>query len=155
MSKAVKPIPDGFHSVTPYLVVKGGAEAIEYYTRAFDAQELARNTCDRTGLILNAQLRIGDSIVMLNDEFPEMGANGPSGEQPSPVTIHLYVEDVDRVFDRAVRAGATADMPVTDTFWGDRFGKLTDPFGHSWSIATRKENLTPQQIAERAKQAFA
>ena len=148
------PIPPGFHSVTPYLVVKGAAEAIEFYRAAFDADEVYRHTCEQSGLVTNAQLRIGNSMLMLNDEFPDMGCFGPSETNASPVTIHLYVEDADAVFDRAVAAGASVQMPVSDMFWGDRFGVVQDPYGHKWSIATRTEELAPDQIAERAKDFF-
>jgi uncharacterized glyoxalase superfamily protein PhnB len=152
---AVKPIPDGFRTITPYLVVKDAAKAIEFYKNAFGACEKCVSTDEHSGRIMNAQLTIGDSVFMLNDEFPEHGCLGPSKESPSPVTIHLYVEDVDRVFDQAVKAGAEVTMPVSDVFWGDRFGQVRDPFGHSWSIGTHKEDLTPAEIAERAKHAFA
>ncbi len=155
MATAAKPIPEGFHTLTPYLVVKDAAQAIDFYQRAFGAQEIYRNTCDKTNRVMNAQLRIGDSMIMLNDEFPEYGCNAPSPDHGSPVTIHLYVEDVDSVFNRAVEAGAEATMPVSDSFWGDRYGQLKDPFGHSWSVATRKEDLSSEEIKERAKHAFA
>ncbi len=154
MSSA-KPIPDGFHTITPYLVVKGAAQAIDFYKKAFGAEELSRHACEESGLIMNAKLRIGDSVIMLNDEFPDHGCVGPSPGHASPVTLHLYVEDVDAFFNRAVEAGAEATMPVSDTFWGDRYGQLRDPFGHSWSVATRTEDLTADQVKERAKHAFA
>lgn len=155
MPKNVKPIPEGFSTVTPYLVVKGAAKAIEFYKKAFGAEELSRSCAQGTDQVMNAQLRIGDSMIMLNDEFPDFGNLGPSEERPSSVTIHLYVEDVDVVFERAVKAGAEVTMPVSDVFWGDRYGSLKDPFGHKWSIGTRIENLSPAEIAERAKHAFA
>ncbi len=155
MSKPVKPIPDGFHSLTPYLVCRNAAKAIEFYKKAFGAEEIYRNCVHGTDRIMNAQLRIGNSILMLNDEFPDFGSLGPSDERPSSVTIHLYVEDVDAVFGRAVKAGAEVTMPVDDMFWGDRFGSLKDPFGHKWSIGTRIEDLTPAEMEERAKHAFA
>jgi PhnB protein len=151
----VKAIPDGFHSVTPYLIVRDGAGAIEYYKKAFGAVEVSRHACEQTGKILNAQLRIGSSIVMLNDEFPEFGALGPAKGAPLPVKIHLYVEDVDAVFDRAVKAGGEVVMPVAVQFWGDRYGEIRDPYGHAWSIATHVEDVTPEQMAERASAAFA
>ena len=146
--------PAGFHTVTPYLVVKNAARAIEFYKQAFEAEELYRHTCAKTKRIMNAKLCIGDSVVMLNDEFPEHGCVGPSREYPSPVTIHLYVEDVDSVYDRAIGAGAEPSVRVCDTFWGDRYGQLSDPFGHKWSIATHKEDLTSEEIQKRAEQAF-
>ena len=150
----VNPIPDGFHTVTPYLVVDNALGAIEFYKKAFGAEELYKSTCKKSNRIMNAKLRIGDSMIMLNDEFPEQGIRGPSEDQRSPVTIHLYVEDVDAVFERAVAAGAVATMLVADTFWGDRFGQLRDPFGHAWSVATHTEDLSAEEIEERAKHAF-
>lgn len=154
---AVKPIPEGYHTVTPHLTVKGGAEAIEFYKRAFGAVELHRMMGPDGKRIMHAALKIGDSILMLNDEFPEFGGkpNSPASLGASSVCLHLSVPDVDRSYAQAVAAGATATMPVMDMFWGDRYGKLTDPFGHEWSIATRKEDLTPQQMAERGAKAFA
>jgi uncharacterized glyoxalase superfamily protein PhnB len=154
MSKARSPIPDGFHTITPYLVVKNAGEAIEFYKRAFGAREAYRSTCEKSGRVMNAQLRIGSSMIMLNDEFPEHGCLGPAPETNSPVTIHLYVDDAEGVFRQAVRAGAVTVMPLTDMFWGDRFGQLRDPFGHTWSIASRIEDLSPEEIKERSKAAF-
>ena len=153
MSK-INPIPEGFHTVTPYLVVKDAAGAIEFYKAAFKAQELYRSTCDDSRRIMNAKLRIGNSMIMLNDEFPEHGCHGPSPDRASPVTIHLYVDDVDTVYDRAIAAGAEPVMPVADAFWGDRFGQLRDPFGHNWSVATHVRDLSSEEIEERAKHAF-
>ena len=155
MSKATKPIPDGFHTLTPYLVVKDGIKAIEFYKKAFGAEEICCSKCHDSDRIMNAQLRIGNSMIMINDEFPDYGCLGPSKERPSSVTIHVYVEDADAFFDRAIKAGAEATMPMSDAFWGDRYGQLTDPFGHKWSVATHAEDLTPQEIDERAKLAFA
>ena len=149
-----KPVPDGFRTVTPYLVIKGAADAIKFYKKAFGAEELTCSLDERNGRVMNAQIKIGDSIIMLNDEYPEFGAFGPSGESKPPVSVHLYVKDVDAFFDRAVKAGAEVTMPVSDVFWGDRFGSLKDPFGHHWSIATHTQDLTPEQIAEGAKAAF-
>jgi len=149
---AAKPIPEGFHTVTTHLVMNNAAEAIEFYKKAFGAQELSRMT-GPGGKIGHAELKIGDSIIFLADEFP-----GPPGSPKSPhsvgastATIHLYVPDVDTSFKKAVAAGARESMPVTDMFWGDRFGSLTDPFGHTWGIATRKQDLTPQEIEQGAK----
>ena len=150
----VRPIPRGFHTVTPYLVVRDAAAAIDFYARAFDAIELYRSTCPSSDRIMNAKIGIGDSILMLHDEFPEYDCHGPSGKTPSPVTIHLYVEDVDRIFAQAIAAGATALMLPADSFWGDRFGQLTDPFGHKWSIGTHVEDVTEEEIERRARQAF-
>ena len=148
-----KPIPDGFHTITPYLVVKDAVKAIGFYKNAFGAQEMCTSKTD-DGKVMNAQLRIGDSVIMLNEEFPEHGCLGPSKENPSPVTINLYVKNVDEAYDQAISAGAEATMPVSNMFWGDRYGALKDPFGHNWSIATHVEDLSPQEMAERAKQAF-
>jgi PhnB protein len=145
-----RPIPEGFHSLTPHLVIKGASEAIEFYKRAFGAEEICRMPSpgpDGNLRIMHAGLRIGDSRLFLADEFPEWGSSGPSGV--SPVTIHLYVADADAAFDRAVEAGAEVSMPLMDAFWGDRYGKLVDPFGHHWSIAEHREDLTMEQVRER------
>jgi PhnB protein len=144
------PIPSGFHAITPHLVTKGASEAIEFYKQAFGAEEICRMPMpgpDGSLRIGHAELKIGDSILFLADEFPEFGSTGPNGH--SPVVIHLYVTDVDATFSQAVEAGATATMPVADMFWGDRYGKLVDPFGHQWSIATHIEDPTPEQMQER------
>jgi uncharacterized glyoxalase superfamily protein PhnB len=142
---SVKPIPEGMHSITPHLVCEGAADAIEFYKKAFDAVENGRMPTP-DGKIMHAQIRIGDSAVMLVDAFPEMGACGPKALKGSPVTIHLYVEDADKTFNQAVAAGATVRMPLADMFWGDRYGQVTDPFGHNWSIATHKHDFTPEQM---------
>jgi uncharacterized glyoxalase superfamily protein PhnB len=147
----VQKIPDGLHTVTPHLVVKGASDAIAFYTRAFGATELSRMPAP-DGKLMHASIRIGDSVVFLVDEFPEYGSCGPiaSGGRP-PVSIHLYVDDADALYARAVQAGATATMPVADMFWGDRYGQLTDPFGHVWSIATHTRDLTPEQMHAEMK----
>jgi PhnB protein len=144
----VKPIPDGYHSVTPYLIVKGGAQALEFYSRAFGASERLR--LERSGRIGHAEITIGDSCVMLADEHPEIGALGPTTVGGTPVSLHLYVEDVDAVVACAVAAGATLTRPVADQFYGDRVGGITDPFGHRWSIVTHKEDLSPEELQRRA-----
>ena len=149
---SVKPIPEGMHAVTPHLVVKGGAAAIDFYKNAFGAVELSRSPMP-DGKLMHASLRIGDSIIFLADEFPGQ-CNAPSPGAASPVTLHLYVEDADATFNRATAAGATAKMPLMDAFWGDRYGQLTDPFGHTWSIATRKEDVSPEEADRRAKAMF-
>ena len=150
---AAKPIPEGFHTLTPYLTVKDAPRAIDFYKQAFGAQ--VRGThYSPDGKIMNADLKIGDSILMLAEEFPGMGAKSPLALGDSPVTIHLYVEDVDKLFNQAIAAGAKAVMPVMDQFWGDRFGMVTDPFGHRWSIGTHKEDLTPAEIEKRGRAAF-
>jgi len=150
----VRAIPEGFHSVTPHLTVRGAARAIDFYERAFGAQELGRMPAPGGEKVMHAAVRIANSVVMLNDEFPDMGSRSPEALGGTPVTIHLYVEDVDVVFKRAVAAGATARMPPADMFWGDRYGKVVDPFGHEWSIATHKEDLTPEEMGKRAAAAF-
>jgi len=149
---AVKPIPDGMHTVTPHLVCGGAATAIDFYKKAFNAIEHGRLP-DSEGRLMHAQIQIGDSVVMLVDEFPSMGALGPKARNGTSVTLHLYVDDADAWFARAVAAGATVKMPLADMFWGDRYGILEDPFGHAWSIATHIRDLTSEQIAEAAKEA--
>jgi PhnB protein len=150
-----KPIPEGYHTITPHLVINGAAEAIEFYKRALGAEEVCRMPFpgpDGQMRVGHAELRIGDSFLFLADEFPERGVTGPSGH--SPVTIHLYVPDVDSLYNRAIEAGATATMPPADMFWGDRYGKLVDPFGHHWGIATHVEDVTPEQMKERMAAMF-
>lgn len=146
-SPTVKPIPEGMHSLTPHLVCAGAADAIHFYKAAFGAIELARLPGPK-GLLMHAMLRIGDSALMLVDEFPDWGVFGPKALKGSPVTVHLFVEDVDAVVARAVAAGARVTMPVADMFWGDRYGKLEDPFGHHWSVATHQRDLSPAEIAQ-------
>lgn len=150
MSKQVKAIPDGMHTVTPHLVCNGAADAIEFYKKAFNAVELGK-VPGPEGKLLHAVIRIGDSAVMLVDEFPDHNALGPKSLKGSPVTIHLYVQDVDAVFNQAVSAGAKSTMPVTDMFWGDRYGLLEDPFGHHWSVATHIRDVQPEELREAAK----
>jgi PhnB protein len=154
MPGKVKPIPDGYHAVTPYLVVDDAAKAIQYYQRAFGATEVARMD-GPPGKIAHAELKIQDSMIMLSDEMPGSGARSPRSLGGSPVSLFLYVEDVDTVYNRAVAAGGKADQPLADMFWGDRYGKLTDPFGHSWSLATHKEDVAPAEMARRSKEAMA
>jgi PhnB protein len=149
------PIPAGQHTLTPHLVIKGASEAIEFYKQAFGAEELNRMPFpgpDGQVKIGHAGLKIGDSRLFLVDEFPEHGGFGPGDS--SPVTIHLYVTDADATFARAVEAGASVSMPLIDAPWGDRYGKLVDPFGHHWSVAEHLEDLTPEQIRERMAHAF-
>jgi PhnB protein len=153
MTHQIKAIPEGMHSITPHLVIKGASQAIDFYKKAFGAQERVRMLCPDGDSIMHAQLRIGDSALFLVEEMPEMGSRGPQ-TGGSPVTIHLYVEDVDSAFNAALAAGAKQIMPPADMFWGDRFAKLVDPFGHEWSLATHKEDLTPEEIGQRAKSGF-
>ena len=154
MKKQVQPIPPGFHTLTPHLVVKDASNAIEFYKKAFGAQEIRRAPWPDGKSLMHAELQIGDSRLMLVDEFPEMDCRGPKSIGGTPVTIHMFVEDVDAAFSKAVAAGAEVKMPLDDMFWGDRYGVLTDPFGHSWSLATHKEDLTPEEIAKRVQEAF-
>jgi PhnB protein len=147
MSTTVKPIPDGYHTVTPYLIIKGAADALEFYKKAFGATELFRMEHD--GKIGHAEMKIGDSPIMLADEHPEMGHRGPQSLGGSPVSILLYVADVDALFNQAVTAGAKIDRPLEDKFYGDRGGSLTDPFGHIWHLATHKEDVTPEEMEKR------
>ena len=144
---AAKPIPDDMHALTPHLVCAGAADAIEYYKKAFGATELARLP-GPDGRLMHAMLQIGDSKLMLVDEMPEWGVLGPKALKGSPVTIHLYVTDADAVIEKAVAAGAKVTMPAGDQFWGDRYGKIEDPFGHHWSIATHKWEMSPDEIRE-------
>ena len=151
-----KPIPDGCHTITPHLVIKGAADAIEFYKQALGAEEVYNMPFpgpDGQTRIGHAELRIGDSLIFLADEFPDHGVTGPT-DGKSPVTIHLYVPDVDAVYNRAIEAGATLTMPPTDMFWGDRYGKFVDPFGHHWAVATHTEDVTPEQMQERMAAMF-
>jgi len=153
-TKAKHYASEGARSLTPHLTVKGAKQAIEFYKRAFGAVVKGVSE-DPSGLVLHSQLMIGDSLLFLNDEFPAMGAKGPLTLGGTPVTIHLFVPDADKTFDTAVAAGAKVAMPMGDQFWGDRYGMVIDPFGHSWSISTHLEDLTPDEIMERMKKAMA
>jgi PhnB protein len=154
MPNKVAPIPKGYHSVTTYLVVDNAKRAIEFYERAFGAKEGMRMD-GPGGKISHAELKIGDSMIMLSDEMPGTGARSPKSLGGTTAGIFLYLEDVDSVFKQAVSAGAKVDMQLADQFWGDRFGRLTDPFGHSWSLATHKEDVAPDEMAKRMKEAAA
>lgn len=147
MQQAARPIPEGFHSLTPHLVCEGAAQAIAFYQQAFGAVEIDRMP-GPGGKIMHATLRIGDALLMLCDDFPEYGSRGPLALQGSAVVIHLYVPDADAVWQRALAAGARPLMPLADAFWGDRYGQLVDPFGHRWSVATHLRDMTPQEIQE-------
>lgn len=149
MTTAVKPIPEGYHSVTPYLILSGARDAIAFYQKALGAEEVMR-MADPGGKVHHAEIRIGDSRIMLADEHPEIQALSPKTIGGSPVSIHLYVEDVDAAVDRAVEAGAKLIRPVADQFYGDRTGGIEDPFGYRWFIATHKEDLTTDEIRQRA-----
>jgi PhnB protein len=144
---SVKPIPDGYHSVTPYLIVAAAADAIEYYKKAFGATELFR--MDHEGKVGHAELKIGDSPIMLADEYPQMGYRSPKALGGTPVSIMIYVEDVDTVYKRAIDSGGTEVKPLQDQFYGDRSGTLTDPFGHVWTVATHKEDVSMEEMNRR------
>src|SRR5437588_4731231 len=146
---AVKPIPEGYHTVTPYLVVKGAAKALDFYKQAFGAKEILRFP-GPDGKIGHAEIKIGDSHIMLADEFPEMDARSPQTIGGTPVGLMLYFEDADSVNARAVTAGAKVLRPVQDQFYGDRAGTITDPFGHKWTIATHKEDLSHEEMEKRS-----
>ncbi|HEX7297091.1 MAG TPA: VOC family protein [Pyrinomonadaceae bacterium] len=144
---AVKPIPDGYHSVTPYLVMNGAAGAIDFYKKAFGATELFRMPYgDKIG---HAEIKIGDSPIMLADENPQMGNVGPQALGGTPVSLMIYVEDVDTIYKQAIASGATEIKPLQDQFYGDRSGTLRDPYGHIWTIATHKEDVTPEEMDKR------
>jgi PhnB protein len=144
---SVKPIPDGYHSVTPYLIVAAAADAIEYYKKAFGATELFR--MDHEGKVGHAELKIGDSPIMLADEYPQMGYRSPKALGGTPLSIMIYVEDVDTVYKRAIDSGGTEVKPLQDQFYGDRSGTLTDPFGHVWTVATHKEDVSMEEMNRR------
>jgi uncharacterized glyoxalase superfamily protein PhnB len=149
-----KPIPDGFHTLTPHIVVTDGAQAIEFYKKAFGAQELSRLLTPDGKTVMHAQLKIGDSLLMLGSEMPPH-ALSPKSRGGTSVYLHLYLAGADAAFDRAVKVGCTIKMPVSDTFWGDRYGVVEDPFGHQWSIAMHKHDFTQEQIAANAKEFMA
>ena len=154
MANSVKPIPEGYHTLTPHLVCRNADRAIEFYKQAFGAQEYLRMP-GSAGKITHAELKIGDSMVFLCDELGEAGSASPEASGSRAISLHLYVEDVDSTFNRAIGAGARVEMAVADMFWGDRYGKLTDPFGHQWSIGTHKEDVAPEELARRAQAYFA
>jgi PhnB protein len=149
-----KPIPDGFHTLTAHLVVQDATKAIEFYQTAFGGKEVVRHMTPDGKTVMHAQIKIGDSMLMLANEWPPMCLS-PKSRGGTSTTMHLYVENADAAFDRAVKAGCTVKMPITDQFWGDRYGQVEDPFGHMWSIATHKHDFSPEQIAANAKEAFA
>ncbi|MFD4839280.1 VOC family protein [Achromobacter sp. NPDC058515] len=148
---ATKPIPEGMHTLTPHIVCEGASDAIAFYKNAFNAEELARLP-GPNGKIMHAAIRIGDSVLMLMDDFPEWGSLGAKALKGTPVTLHLYLDDVDAAMQQAVSAGAQVTMPAADMFWGDRYGQVVDPFGHRWSIATHKQDLTPEEIQQNMAQ---
>ena len=148
----VKPIPDRFHSITPYLRIRGAARAIEFYKKAFGAEESFRMQGPAPDTVGHAELLIGNSVIMLSDEWPDQGCPGPESLKGTSVSLHLYVEDADAAHKKALSAGARELMAPADMFWGDRMAKVADPFGHEWSIATHKEDLTHEQIGKRARE---
>ncbi len=150
----VKPIPEGFHTITPSLVVTPAREAIEFYKKAFDAQEIYQfPTPD--GKIMHAQIKIGDSFVMIADEFPLMGSRSPKTVGGTSVIMHLFVKDADKTYNQAIKAGAEVIMPIMDTFWGDRYGLVNDPFGHAWAISTHKKDMLPEELRKAGEKFFA
>lgn len=152
MSK-VKAIPEGYSTITPYLTVRDAARAIEFYAKAFGAREIFRMP-GPGGSVMHAEIQIGNSILMLSEENPAWGALSPLSLKGTPFNLHLYVEDVDKAFKQAISAGCTEKLPVQNMFWGDRYGKLTDPFGHEWGIATHKEDVAPEEMEKRAAKAM-
>jgi PhnB protein len=152
--RRVRPVPAGYHTATPYLTVRGAADAIDFYKRAFGAKELMRLTTPG-GLLGHAEIRIGDSVVMLSDPFPQSPTRAPVDLGGTTGSVFLYVPDVDGVFARAVAAGARVTMALADMFWGDRYGTLMDPYGHAWGLATHKEDVPPREMARRAQAAMA
>jgi uncharacterized glyoxalase superfamily protein PhnB len=151
-----KPIPDGFHTITPHLAVTGAAKAIDFYKKAFGAEELGRHPTP-DGRLMHAMIKIGDSFVMMADCFPEMGGpcRSPQDLGGTGVTLNLYTTDCDKVFNQAVAAGAKVLMPLMDMFWGDRYGQVVDPFGHIWAISTHKEDVPPAELEKRGREAMA
>jgi PhnB protein len=149
--KVTKALND-FHTITPHLTVRGAEAAVAFYCRAFGAAELYRNLAPDGKSVMHAELLVGDSRFLLHDEFPESGELSPLEGQSTGVKLHLYVDDVDDLYERAVEAGATVLMPLQDCFWGDRYGIVRDPFGHRWSMATRIEDLSPRQLQKRASE---
>lgn len=154
MSSSVNPIPEGFNTVSIHMTVKNAKQAIEFYQKAFGAEEICRMPGPDGNSIMHAELKIGSSIIMLNDEFPGHGISAPQTLKGTSFSLHLYVEDADALFNRAIEAGAKEIMPVSDQFWGDRYGMLTDPYGHCWSIATHMEDLSPEEMNKRAEEYF-
>ena len=154
MPSKVKPIPDGHHTVAPYLAIKNAVSALEFYKKAFGATETYKLIVP-DGRLGHAEIRLGDSLIMLSDEFPEFGGKAPEALGGSPVSIHLYVEDVDAFVKRAVAEGARVLKPVADQFYGDRSGQLEDPYGHLWWVATHKEDVAPEEMQKRVRALFA
>jgi uncharacterized glyoxalase superfamily protein PhnB len=150
---SAKAIPEGYHTLTPYLICRNAASAIEYYKKAFGAVQKGDVMAGPEGKVMHAEVRIGDSLIMVADEFPEWGSLSPQSIGGSGMGLHIYVEDVDAAFDKAIGAGGIVEMPVADMFWGDRYGKLVDPFGHKWSVATHVKDTSMEEMKE-AERAF-
>ncbi len=154
MAGKVKAVPEGMHTITPHLSVREASKAIEFYKNGFRAEVLdVHYTPD--GKVMHASLKIGDSLLMLADEFPGMGTPAPRTLGGSPVVLNIYVDDVDSLFKQAVAAGATVTMPLADQFWGDRYGQIVDPFGHHWALGTHKEDVSPEEMERRGRAIFA
>ena len=151
---SVKRVPEGYNTITPGLVVSGAHKAIEFYKQAFGAEVVGIKTTPDGSKIAHSDIKIGNSHVFVNDEFPEMGARAPQAGGPAPVSLNLYVEDADALFNQAVAAGATVLMPLADQFWGDRWGMVADPFGHVWSVASHVADLTDEEIDKAANEYF-
>lgn len=150
----VNPIPEGVHTVTPYLTVNNAAQALDFYQQAFGAVERARHFTPDGESVIHAEIQIGDSRLYLSDPFPNSGASSPEALNGTSVTMHLYVEDADALFQQAVGAGAEVAMEMETTFWGDRYGQVTDPFGHRWALATHVEDVTPEEMDAKAAELF-
>ena len=153
---AVKSVPEGYHTLTPFLTVRDAERAIEFYKQAFGAELRGGGVAKGPdGKVMHAELKIGDSVIMLSDEYPEFGSKSPQSIGDSAMGLHIYLDNVDAAFDRAVKAGATVEMPVMDQFWGDRYGKLRDPFGHKWSMATHVKDMSQDEMKRGMDEAFA
>lgn len=152
---AVKPVPEGYHTLTPSLTVRNAERAIEFYKQAFGAEVRGGVAKGPDGKVMHAELKIGDSVIMLNDEYPEFGSKSPQSIGDSGMGLHIYLDNVDAAFDRAVKAGAAVEMPLMDQFWGDRYGKLRDPFGHKWSMATHVKDMSEDEMKKGMDEAFA
>lgn len=155
MAGNVKAVPEGIHTITAHLVVRDAAKAIEFYKKAFGAEVQGSVHYTPDGKVVHASLKIGDSILMMADEFPEFGSRSPQSLGGSPVVLNIYVEDVDALFNQAVAAGATVTMPLKNQFWGDRYGQVTDPFGHQWALGSHVEDVAPEEMERRSKAIFA
>ena len=154
MSSQVKRVPEGYHTITPGLVVKDAKKAIEFYKQAFGAEVIGVKTTPDGSKVVHSEIKIGDSRVFINDEFPEMGALAPEAGGRAPVSLNMYVEDADALFNQAVAAGATVRMPIADQFWGDRWGMVADPFGYVWSVASHVADLSPEEIDKASLEYF-